>query len=103
MILRLMRMKNRKPTKPEFQMQPDVFRMVILERIRLPLDVTTSRCECGGSVDTLGPPCCMLQVWETPRQGSRSGVARVCREAGAVVRRNVKLRDMNSTVPVHDA
>ena len=29
-------------------------------------------------------------------------LARVCREAGAVVRSNVKLRDMNVTVPIED-
>ena len=42
------------PTEPEFKMQPGVFRTVILERLRLPLDITNCRCECGGSVDNLG-------------------------------------------------
>ena len=94
------------PTKPEFQRQPDVFRTVILERLRLPLDITTSRCECRGSVDNLG-----RHRAACPRSGRLRAravipertLARVCREAGAVVRRNVKLRDMNTTVPVHDA
>ena len=87
-------------------MQPNAFRTVILERLRLPLDITTSRCECGGSVDNLG-----RHRAACPRSGSLRAravvpertLARVCREAGAVVRRNVKLRDMNTTVPVHDA
>ena len=61
------------PTKQEFKMQQSVFRTVILERLRLPLDITNCRCECGGSVE-LGPsPCCMPQDRETLDPGNRSG------------------------------
>ena len=85
-------------------MQPDVLRTVILERLRLPLDITNCRCECGRSVDNLGRHRCPRsgRLWTRAVVPERT-LARVCREAGAVVRRNVKLRDMNTTVPVNDA
>ena len=94
------------PTKSEFKMQPDVFRTVILERLRLPLDITNCRCECGGSVDNLGrhrAACPRSGRLRTRAVVPERTLARVCREAGAVVRRNVKLRDMNTTVLVNDA
>ena len=42
------------PTKPEFRIAPDLFRTLILERLRLPLLVCEARCECGLSVDGHG-------------------------------------------------
>ena len=42
------------PTKPEFQLQPSGFRTAVLERMRLPLDLTEALCECGGVIDSQG-------------------------------------------------
>ena len=42
------------PTKPEFRIAPDLFRTLILERLRLPLLVCEARCECRLSVDGHG-------------------------------------------------
>ena len=84
-------------------MQPDVFRTVIL--VRLPLDMTNGRCECGGPVDNLGrhrAACPRSGRLRTRAVVPERTLARVCREAGAVVLRNVKLRDMNTTVLVNE-
>ena len=42
------------PTKPEFAVEPDLFRNLILERLRLPLAVTDATCECGAPLDSRG-------------------------------------------------
>ena len=92
------------PTSPENTLQP-VFRTVVLERLRLPLDIIEARCLCGGFFDSL-----RRHRGACPRSGrSRSRafatertLARTCREAGATVRVNVKLRDMNVAVSALD-
>ena len=66
---------------------PSLFRTAILERLRLPLDVTDATCTCGGRLDSL-----------VRHRGSCLG----CQEAGAVVRTNMKLRDMNIVCPAND-
>ena len=35
----------------EFKVEPQLFRALVLERLRLPLDVTDALCECGGRLD----------------------------------------------------
>ena len=42
------------PTGPEYRLEPQLFRALVLERVRLSLDVTESRCECGDALDTFG-------------------------------------------------
>ena len=39
------------PTKPEFQLEPEAFRTLVLERLRLPLTDTDAVCECGARFD----------------------------------------------------
>ena len=93
------------PTQLEYQVQPVQFRTLLLERMRLPLEITEARCECGSQLDKLG-----RRRGACPRSGrlrSRAlpierTVARVCREAGASVRCNCRLRDMNVTVRAVD-
>ena len=94
------------PTKPEFQIAPNLFRTLILERLRLPLLVCEVRCECGLLVDghgrhrAAGPHSVRLR---TRASAPERTLARVCREAGASVRFNAKLVDMNMAVPADDA
>ena len=88
------------PSKPEFRIEA-----IILERVRLPLQVTEVRCECGVPLDNRG---------RHRAASSRSGrlksralapertPARVCREAGATVRYNAKLRDMDLDVSANN-
>ena len=93
------------PTGPEFQVQPLQFRTLVLERLRLPLILTEARCECGVQNDIFGrhraacPQSGRLKRRAVPTERS---LARVCREAGATVTRNVKLRDLNVQVPATD-
>ena len=93
------------PTSPEFTMVPSLLRTAILERLRLPLDVTDATCTCGGRLDSLGRhrgACPQSGRLHTRAIGPERTVARICREAGAVVRTNMKLRDMNIVCPAND-
>ena len=93
------------PTGPEFTLSPPVFRTMILERLRLPLDIAEARCECGGFVDSLGrhrAACPRSGRLRSRAVAPERTLARICREAGAVVRCNVKLREMNVTVAAND-
>ena len=42
------------PSKPEFRIEAGLFRTLILERLRLPLQVTEKVCECGIALDSTG-------------------------------------------------
>ena len=85
-------------TGPEFLLQPDVFRTVVLERLRLPLQITESHCECGAtSWDATEPG----KLRSRPVAPERA-LARICREAGAIVRQNVMVQDMNIIVSALD-
>ena len=42
------------PTEKEFEVEPHLFRNLMLERLRLPLDVTDAVCEYGCRLDTEG-------------------------------------------------
>ena len=42
------------PTRPEYNMRDDVFRVTLLRRLRLPLPPTARECRCGGELDNLG-------------------------------------------------
>ena len=91
-------------TGPEFRVW-ELFRTLVLERLRLPLEVVESQCECGTLLDTLG-----RHRAACPRSGrlkKRAGppertMARICREAGATVRFNTRLREMNVAVSAND-
>ena len=94
------------PTGPEFRVEPQLFRTLVLERLRLPLDVTESKCECGCFLDTTGrhrAACPRSGRLRTRAVGPERTLARVCREAGATVRINTKLRDMNVAISASDA
>ena len=88
------------PTSCEFQLQPETFRMLTLERLRLPIHGV-----CGAPLDLLGrhrgacPRSGRLKSRAVPTERR---LARACREVGAVVRSNVKPRDNNVVVPVED-
>ena len=88
------------PTGPEFQVQPLQFGTLVLERLRLPLILTEARCECGSQSDIFGRHRAACP--QSGRLKRERTLARVCREAGATVTRNVKLRDMNVQVPATD-
>ena len=93
------------PTQPEFRINPDLFRVLILERLRVPFPVTEARCECGAVFDCKGrhrAACPHSGRLRTRALAPERTLARVCREAGALVRCNVKLVDMNIAVAAND-
>ena len=94
------------PTAREFEIRPTYFRTLVLERLRLPLPLVEATCEgCDAVLDPRGlhraacPVSGRLRARATPTEWA---LARVCREAGARVRFNVFLRDMNINVAAHD-
>ena len=88
------------PTKPEFQMQPDVFRTVILERLRLPLDMRRVRGQPWPSPSCIAPGHGRLRSGAVVRRGH---LPECVEKKGQWYTENVKLRDMNTTMPVNDA
>ena len=94
------------PTAPEYTVPPHLFRVLLLERLGLPLPVTEARCSgCHEPLDVQGhhlaacPRTGRLKKRATPTERM---LARICREAGARVRYNALLRDMNVHVPAND-
>ena len=96
---------HRAPTGPEFKLAPDLFRTLVLERMRLPLQVSEAHCECGLPLDVQGryrAACPRSGRLKSRAQAPEQTLARVCREAGATVRFNAMLRDMNIAVAATD-
>ncbi len=93
------------PTSRSTTLEPEHFQAMIRRRLRWPLPLAAYRCACGGKVDELGDhfSACM----KSGRVKSRAPaiertVAQMCREAGARVQSNVKLRDLNIAVRASD-
>ena len=94
------------PTLPEFTFSQTHFRCILLRRLQLPLPLTEYRCEgCGGVLDPRGhhrAACVRSGRLKKRAIPLERATARVCREAGAIVREGVKLRDLNLAVPAGD-
>ena len=87
------------PTTAEFTVPPHLFRVLLLERLQLPWPLTEATYNgCHEPLDPLGRH--RAACTRTGRIKKRSSptervLARVCREAGARVKFNAFLRDMN--------
>ena len=94
----------RMPNEARVRGGTDFFRNLILDRLRLSLVVTDATCECGAPLDSRGrhrAVCSQSGLLWHPREPSR-----VCREARAIVRTNVKLwdiRDMSGALWLRQA
>ena len=78
----------------------------LLWHSRMPLPLPPHRCTCHGQLDALGDhraACATSGVLSTPALPLEHAVARVCREAGTRVARNVRLarqlRTWSSSAP----
>ena len=95
------------PTCPEFTIPSHLFRTLILERLCLPLQMTEAHCEgCHAQLDTLGrhrASCARSGRVKKRATPIERIVGRIFQEAGATVRQNVFLRDMNVDVCADDA
>ena len=93
------------PTGLKFKVTPEHFRTLVLERLRWPLQIVEAQCECGALLDVQGrhrAACPRSGRLRSRAVGPERTLARVCREAGATVRCNVHLRDMNVAVSATD-
>lgn len=94
------------PTSPETTLSPEVFQSAVRRRLRWPLPLVSARCEgCGGHVDELGDHFSACMTSGRPKIRSvalEATVAQICREAGARVRQNVLVRDLNVAVLAGD-
>ena len=86
------------PTDATRTLKPARLRLLLLRRLRLELPLNVRRCKCGGLLDVTGdhraacPTVGKLAQRAVPLE---KAWARVCREAGARVLENHKLRDLN--------
>ena len=74
------------------------FRTLLLRRLHLPLPLSTRYCRCGRPFDCLGhhrAACSVAGILGKRGFPLENAAARVCREAGARVRTNVMVRDMD--------
>ena len=94
------------PTAPEYAIPSHLFRVIVLERLQLPLLFAQATCSgCQAPLDPHGRH--RASCPRTGRVKERAGpvervMARTCREAGARVRFNAFLRDMNIGVRATD-
>ena len=75
-----------------------VFRVILLRRLQLPLPLTARNCRCGHHFDVFGhhrAACARAGVLSRRGYARESVIARVCREAGGRVTTNVLVRDLD--------
>jgi len=88
------------PSGPEFAYPSDLFRILLLRRLRLPLPLSARYCTCRRTLDSFGDhrAACATSGALRSRAGPlERAAARVCREAGARVTTNVLVSDLDLT------
>ena len=93
------------PSSPQTRIESQLFRVLLLRRLRLPLPLASRLCRCGRLLDNFGHHCASCaQVGVLGRRGFaiESAAARICREAQGRVATNVLVRDLDIPVPVND-
>ena len=86
------------PLNEELRWENAKLRALLLRRLRLPLDLDSRQCRCGRALDALGDhraACSTCGVLKTRAVPLERMWARVGREAGARVRTNAYLRNLN--------
>ena len=94
------------PTAAELRLPSELFRIVLLRRLRMPLPASGRAYRCGRPADALGDhvaACPTSGVLRTRAAPVERAIARVCREAGGRVAMHVQVAEMNVDVPVSDA
>ena len=74
-----------------------LFRVVLLRRLHLPLPLTVRNCRCGLPLDPRGhhrAACARAGVWGGRGWAVENAAARICREAGGRVTTNLLVRDL---------
>ena len=91
------------PTSHATRLDSEIFRTLLLRRLRLPLPLNARVCRCGRLLDCLGhhrSACAVSGALGRRGFEVEVAVARICREGGARVSTNVLVRDLDlSQVP----
>ena len=86
------------PVQRVSRMDSEVFRVLLLRRLRLPLPLSVRSCRCGRQLDVLGHHRAACSTGEAlGRRGFavENVVAQICREGGARVSTNVFVRHLD--------
>ena len=86
------------PTNRMTRIEAQPFRLLLLRRLRLPLPLTSRTCRCGRQLDSFGHHRAAYSVAGVLGERGfplEQAAAQVCREAGARVRTNTFVRDMD--------
>ena len=86
------------PTDRTCRFDVQLFRILLLRRLRFPLPLTTRWCVCGHHLNNLGhhrAACSVAGILGRRGFQLETAAARICREAGARVRTNVFVRDLD--------
>ena len=86
------------PTLEYAILEPALFRVLLLRRLRAPPPLATRHCRCSRPLDDTGDhraACNHAGVLGARGAALERAGARVCREAGARVQTNVYVRDLN--------
>ena len=84
------------------RIEPQLFRVLLLRRLRISLPSSRRFCRCGRSLDAFGhhrAACSRAGVLGRRGFALESAAARICREAGGRVTTNVFVRDLDVAVP----
>ena len=87
-------------SSPDFTYPSDLFRVLLLRRLRRPLPLTARHCRCRRPLDSFGDhraTCATSGALRSRAGPLERAAAWVCREAGARVRTHVLVTDLNVT------
>ena len=90
------------PVTRQSSFDSQVFRVLLLRRLWLPLPSSSRACRCGRPLDPSGhhrAACAVAGVLGRRGFAVESAAARVCREAGGRVTTNVRIQDMDIVAP----
>ena len=93
------------PSSPQTRIESQLFRVLLLRRLRLPLPPASRLCRCGRLLYNFGhhrASCAQAGVLGRRGFAVESAAARICREARGRVATNVLVRDLDIPVPVND-
>ena len=90
------------PTSFHTRLEPHLFRLLLLRRLRLPLPPSALVCRCGRFLDAFGhhrAACAQAGLLSRRGFAVELAAAKICREAGARVTTNVMVRDLDLATP----
>ena len=91
------------PSSPQTRIESQLFRVLLLRRLRLPLPPASRLCRCGRLLDNFGhhrASCAQAGVLGRRGFAVESTAARICQEARGRVATNVLVRDFDIPVPI---